>query len=187
MADEEFLKRWSRNKLTKEDKADGLDDIPQNGDEQAVLPNVPGDANEDGQSEAPPELPDIETLDGDSDYTPFLGENVPEDLARMALKKLWRSNPVFANLDGLNDYDEDYSKLGMVKMVVETAYKVGKGIVNEEDEDESTAELEEVVEEDEVEDEVDEIVADEEPEIAPDDEVEQLAEMPDQSVPHGEK
>jgi hypothetical protein len=53
-------------------------------------------------------LPDIETLDRDSDYTGFLRAGVPEEMTRRALQKLWRSDPVLANLDGLNDYDEDF-------------------------------------------------------------------------------
>jgi len=56
------------------------------------------------------DLPDIEGLGRESDYTPFLRKGVPEHLARRALRKLWLSDPVFANLDGLNDYDEDFAK-----------------------------------------------------------------------------
>ncbi|OEJ67361.1 hypothetical protein BEN30_09505 [Magnetovibrio blakemorei] len=75
----------------------------------------------------PPDLPDVETLNADSDYTGFLGKNVPQDLTNQALRKLWRSDPVLSNLDGLNDYDEDYSKIGMVSEVVKTAYRIGQG------------------------------------------------------------
>ena len=32
-------------------------------------------------------------------------------LRRLALRRLWRSDPVLANLDGLNDYDEDFAAL----------------------------------------------------------------------------
>ncbi|MEE9194622.1 MAG: DUF3306 domain-containing protein, partial [Alphaproteobacteria bacterium] len=48
------------------------------------------------------------TLDKDSDYSVFMKEGVPEQLKKLALRKLWRSDPVFAVLDGLNDYDEDF-------------------------------------------------------------------------------
>ena len=57
----------------------------------------------------PEDLPDIESLDEHSDFTVFLKKGVPEALRRQALQRLWRSNPVFANLDGLAEYDEDYS------------------------------------------------------------------------------
>ncbi len=159
MADEEFLKRWSRDKLTKTRDADSLDSIVEIDEEQAALPDIPESETDAPDDQPPPDLPPIDSLDSESDYTPFLGENVPEELTRKALRKLWSSDPVFANLDGLNDYDDDYSKLGIVKTIVETAYKVGKGIVSE-DEQEPDEELlvekeviaEEKVPEDNVED-----------------------------------
>jgi len=55
------------------------------------------------------ELPPVETLYGDSDYTGFLADGAPEELTRAALRRLWRTDPVLANLDGLNDDDEDFS------------------------------------------------------------------------------
>ena len=76
------------------------------------------------------DLPPIDSLDKDSDYTAFLGTNVPEFLKRQALKVLWRSDPVLANLDGLNDYDEDFSLAGLVEKVVTSARnakRTGKG------------------------------------------------------------
>ena len=62
-------------------------------------------------------------------------------------QKLQVNNPVFANLDGLNDYDEDYSLLGMVAENIKTIYKVGKGYLDEdEDETEKEAEADKLVE-----------------------------------------
>lgn len=120
MAEKEFLKRWSETKLAEEKPPE-------------VIPDAP-ESNDGELEETPPvDLPSIDSLDGDSDYTPFLGEGVPEELARKALRKLWSSDPAFANLDGLNDYDDDYSKLGIVDTVVNTIYEIGKGIVAEED------------------------------------------------------
>jgi hypothetical protein len=46
---------------------------------------------------------------------------------------LWRSDPVLANLDGLNDYDEDFRATGVLAEAVRSAYKVGKGYLREED------------------------------------------------------
>ena len=73
-------------------------------------------------------LPPIDELQADSDYTPFLDRRVPKELKRLALRKLWLSDPVFANLDGLNDYDDDFRTMGLGK-VVRTAYEVGRGMV----------------------------------------------------------
>lgn len=74
-----------------------------------------------------PALPPIAELDKDSDFTPFLRAGVPERTHREALRALWRSDPVFAFRDGLTDYDEDYTAIGMVEQVVRTAYHAGQG------------------------------------------------------------
>jgi hypothetical protein len=86
------------------------------------------------QAEEMPALPPVEELTAESDYTVFLGDKVPEAIKRAALNKLWRSDPVLANLDGLNDYDEDYNLANSLITSVQTAYKVGKGYVDEAEE-----------------------------------------------------
>jgi len=50
----------------------------------------------------------IETLDADSDYTPFMSEGVSSELRKAALKKLFFSGK-FAARDGLDDYDDDFT------------------------------------------------------------------------------
>ena len=89
-------------------------------------PPVPEDASS-GQGD----LPDPETLGKDADFTRYLKDGVPEALQRRALRALWRSDPVLANLDGLNDYDEDYRQVGTVAKVVRTAWRVGRGYAHE--------------------------------------------------------
>jgi hypothetical protein len=78
-----------------------------------------------------PVLPSIDTLDAQSDYTVFLAKNVPEALRRAALRKLWASDPVLANLDGLNDYDEDYHLVDTTITAAQTAYRAGRGYIEE--------------------------------------------------------
>jgi len=180
MTDKTFINRWSRVKTANNDKPDALGQISDAQGQSASLPMAPDDAAQAIDEQIPPDLPSVESLDGDSDYIPFLGENVPEELARKALRKLWTSDPVFANLDGLNDYDEDYSALGMVNMVVETAYKVGKGIVAEEKtEIEDASAAEKPVAEEQALEEESAGISEEEPI--------ELAERSDESVPHGGK
>jgi hypothetical protein len=65
----------------------------------------------DENAEAIANLPDIETLGKDSDCTGFMREGVPVALQNLALRKLWLSDPVLANLDGLNDYDEAFGNI----------------------------------------------------------------------------
>ncbi len=75
-------------------------------------------------------LPDPDTLTCDDDFSAFLAKTVPERLRRRALRKLWGSNPVFANLDGLNDYDEDFTDAALGAQAVRTAYEVGRGFLS---------------------------------------------------------
>lgn len=143
MADKEgFLHRWSARKAEARDGVPSPE--PDEVEEQAAHPesDAGADGGPEGEPESAPDLPDVETLDASSDYTAFLGSNVPQDVANLALRKLWRSDPVLANLDGLNDYDDDFSKVGMVSEVVKTIYKVGKGFITAEDEAEKDAALE---------------------------------------------
>ncbi|MCK5445116.1 MAG: DUF3306 domain-containing protein, partial [Rhodospirillaceae bacterium] len=123
MSDETgFIKRWSQQKLEEkpEDITLGESDLPAKGEVEAQT-ETPADGDT-----PPPDLPDIETLDENSDYTPFLGDKVPEKLARMALRKLWLSDPVLANIDGLNDYDDDFSKIVPMKQMIKAVLDATK-------------------------------------------------------------
>ena len=57
-------------------------------------------------------------------------KEIPEFLRRKALRGLWKSNPVLAVLDGLNDYDEDYTLASTAGQTVTSLYKVGEGLVD---------------------------------------------------------
>ena len=94
------------------------------------------DAPDSGDPEVVAKLPDLDTLKEDSDFTVFLQDGVPDALRRQALRRLWRTNPVLANLDGLNDYDEDYTVSEPLVKVLKTVYEAGKGDL---DEDETAA------------------------------------------------
>ncbi|KJS42533.1 MAG: hypothetical protein VR71_13520 [Roseovarius sp. BRH_c41] len=74
-------------------------------------------------------LPDPDTLQLGDDFRAFMGKAVPERLRRRALRRLWVSNPVLANIDGLVDYAEDYTDSAMVVPDMKTAYQVGKGML----------------------------------------------------------
>lgn len=141
--DEPFLKRWSRMKSGEEAEAPEPSVAVAEAEEGALV-----DPQGDGDVPAidPADLPDVESLGKDSDYTVFMQEGVPDALRNLALRKLFASNPALAVLDGLNDYDEDYSKLGIVTQTVKTAYKVGRGFL----EDEDLVNIDEVDETDEI-------------------------------------
>jgi len=75
-------------------------------------------------------LPDPDTMAMGDDFSAFMGRAVPEYLRRRALRKLWLSNPVLANLDGLIDHGEDYTDAATVIPGMQTAYQVGKGMMS---------------------------------------------------------
>lgn len=141
MDDEGRISRWSRLKrrntaaAAKTAAADAP--VPATADGAAESP-----ARTEERAEISPEdLPDPDTLDKDSDFTVFLGDGVPEALRRKALSVLWRSDPILANLDGLNDYDEDYTLASGIGEAVTSAYRAGKGYLADDDASESSDEV----------------------------------------------
>lgn len=74
------------------------------------------------------DLPVPETLVEGDDFKPFLSDAIPARLRTRALRALWRVNPVFANLDGLVDYGEDFTDAAMVVENMQSTYQVGKGM-----------------------------------------------------------
>ncbi len=93
-ADEPFLKRWSRRKLDTETE-----------DDTACLAEI--DQAQEAQLPCDEDMPQLDALTEDSDYSGFLSPNVSESLRRLALRKLFHS-PVFNVCDGLDDYDDDF-------------------------------------------------------------------------------
>ncbi|WP_171089513.1 MULTISPECIES: DUF3306 domain-containing protein [unclassified Ruegeria] len=75
------------------------------------------------------DLPDPDTLQPGDDVSGFMAKAVPDRLRRRALRRLWRLNPVLANVDGLVDYGEDYTDAACVIENLQTAYQVGKGML----------------------------------------------------------
>jgi len=75
-------------------------------------------------------LPDPDSLAPGDDFAAFLKREVPERLRRRALRKLWRTNPALANVDGLVEYGEDFTMPeSAAGAVVATAYRVGRGLL----------------------------------------------------------
>ena len=73
-------------------------------------------------------LPDPDDLKPGDDFAAFMQKTVPERLRRRALRRLWTSNPVLANLDGLTDYSDDFTDAATVIPDMRTAYQVGHGM-----------------------------------------------------------
>lgn len=167
--DDDFLARWSRRK---KDSRQGLSktDEPPSSDagtetETAALADEPLATGEEveAKSSDDPDTPeetatkelteedfadvDFDALNYESDYGRFMKEGVPETIRRRALKQLYRSNPILANVDGLNDYDDDFTDAALAVEVLQTAYKVGRGYLTDDD----IAELDEYGDDDDAE------------------------------------
>jgi hypothetical protein len=74
------------------------------------------------------DLPDPDEMQQGDDFSVFLKETIPARIRTRALRRLWTSNPVLANVDGLLDYGEDFTDSAMVIENLQTAYQVGKGM-----------------------------------------------------------
>jgi len=117
------LARWSARKR-------GLDtDTAENGTMRATAErsDAPAETAAEAEMLTEADLPDIDTLTKGSDFTAFLASNVPHHLHKLALRKLWRSDPVLANLDGLNDYDVDYTMSEALQAARESAIDLARG------------------------------------------------------------
>ena len=105
---ENFLSRWSRRKL---EVANSESDQEQ---EPEQLPEALSAVKEDTPPLTAADMPPLESLTEDSDYSGFMSPGVSEELRQLALRKLFRS-AAFNVVDGLDDYDEDFTtfeKLG---------------------------------------------------------------------------
>ncbi|MFT4707847.1 MAG: hypothetical protein ACI9PU_001691 [Ascidiaceihabitans sp.] len=74
-------------------------------------------------------LPDPDNMKEGDDFSAFMNDLVPARLKTRALRKLWRLNPLLANVDGLVDYGEDFTDAAMVIENMQTTYQVGKGMM----------------------------------------------------------
>lgn len=106
--DEGFLARWSRRK-----RADAAE--PEEG-ERAIVPvaEAPSEAASpaDADPKAAVELPPVETLGADDDYTAFLRPGVPLEVSLRGLRRAWVADPRIADFRGMADYDWDFHAPG---------------------------------------------------------------------------
>lgn len=133
MSGEGFLGRWSR--LKKEITADSPAGEILDGElEVNAITTAIEVAPTDGiEVEAEPveltdeDMPALETLTADSDYSGFLSPKVSEELRKMALRKLF-GLPMFNVRDGLDDYDDDFTKFEALGDIIpaEMKYRMEK-------------------------------------------------------------
>ncbi|MDG1280643.1 MAG: DUF3306 domain-containing protein [Pseudorhodobacter sp.] len=122
---------WSRRRAAVQAEAEADVVARQNAIEAAEAEALAAEQAEKTDAEILEDLglkdPDLMQM-GD-DFSAFMSRAVPEHLRRRALRKLWVSNPVLANLDGLCDHNDDFSDAATVVPNMKTAYQVGKGMM----------------------------------------------------------
>ncbi|MEZ5534285.1 MAG: DUF3306 domain-containing protein [Thiolinea sp.] len=119
---ESFLGRWSRRKqqvknvksYTDSGNETLADQIQQNAKPLAEPTATSADNAQETVTEQIAELtdedmPDIDTLDEHSDYSPFMSPKVSAELRKLALRKMFKGS-AFQQRDGLDDYDDDFTQ-----------------------------------------------------------------------------
>jgi hypothetical protein len=139
-----FLSRWSTRKNQIAKGEDVPDEVP--------APEIAGDAVVEDEEDAKLsdaellekyDLPDPEGVTEESGLEQFLnGKGLPGRVRQMALRRLWRLNPLFGIVDDMVEYGEDYTDAATVIEGMKTAYTVGKGYAKEVVEPEETEVLE---------------------------------------------
>ncbi len=78
-------------------------------------------------------LPDPNKIKKEEDLNVFFKKSIPERLKRLAMRRLWRLNPVISFADSeINDYAEDFTDAATVVEDLQTSYIVGQGHFNPE-------------------------------------------------------
>ena len=127
--DDNLFSRWSRRKR-RVAEAESAPPAPETDGSVSVV-QEPETPEEEAALLAQLNLPLPESLKSGDDFSVFMRAGVPEFLRKRALRVLWKSNPVLANLDGLNDYDDDFRSPELTQKVLATAYKVGRGLLSD--------------------------------------------------------
>ena len=120
---ESRLSRWSRRKqqtLEQTQQEDLELDLLTTADSDQLPEATINEESDSVQAESDQpvltdaDMPPIETLDSESDFSMFMSSGVTDKLRNLALKQLFKA-PLFNIRDGLDEYDEDYTffeKLG---------------------------------------------------------------------------
>ena len=128
-----FLSRGSarKNKIVKGE--DVPDEVPAPEiAEDAVIEDEEDAALTDAELLKKYDLPDPEAVTEESGLEQFLnGKGLPGRVRQMALRRLWRLNPLFGIVDDMVEYGEDYTDAATVIEGMKTAYTVGRGYAKE--------------------------------------------------------
>ena len=139
-----FLSRWSARKTQIAKGEDVPDEVPAPEiAEDDVIEDEEDATLTDAELLEKYDLPDPEAVTEESGLEQFLnGKGLPGRVRQMALRRLWRLNPLFGVVDDMVEYGEDYTDAATVVEGLKTAYTVGKGYKKDDVEPEEAEALE---------------------------------------------
>ncbi|MBL1436249.1 MAG: DUF3306 domain-containing protein [Rhodobacteraceae bacterium] len=128
------MSAWASRKAAVQAEAEALENAEQAAgiaEQHAALAEKP-----EAEVLAELDLPNPDDMQPGDDFSVFMKETVPAALRNRALRTLWRSDPVLANVDMLVDYGEDFTGASDPVGIVKTIYRVGKGMLPDKEETE---------------------------------------------------
>ncbi len=125
-----FLSRWAKRKAGKQAEVDVLEEVAQTEQVDATGETEEEAALSDEELCARYELPDPENCTDSEQLDGFFDGQVPDRLRQLAMRRLWRLNPLFRFADEMVEYGEDFTDAATVIPNMQTAYKVGKGYMD---------------------------------------------------------
>ena len=135
--EENFLSRWSKKKSkqkTQIENSNSKQTDPESSTEaenQSSL-DEENDKLNDEELLKKYNLPNPEKIKTEKSLDVFFKEGVPDRLRQIALRRVWRLNPIIRFADAeINDYHEDFTDAATVIEGMQTAYKVGKGYLSD--------------------------------------------------------
>ena len=156
-----FLSRWAQRKAGKQAEVDVPEEVAQTEQVEATDETEEEAALSDEELCARYELPDPEHCTDSEQLDGFFDGQIPDRLRQLAMRRLWRLNPLFRFADEMVEYGEDFTDAATVIPNMQTAYKVGKGYLDkilaekEEADAEAALSVEQVAEQEELKSTVD--------------------------------
>jgi len=131
-----FLQRWSKRKAAIKNENPALADNESLDDQNQALaaeekPEASLEAAEDDLTDedlcAKYELTHPDQCDDPEQLDDFFNRPLPDRLKQLAMRRMWRLNPLFRFADEMVEYGENYTDAATVLPDMQSAYKVGKG------------------------------------------------------------
>ena len=113
------------------------EDVPETLEEEQAAANAPApDPTAESEEDAALDddqllqkygLTNPEEIEDEASLDAFMQNGLPDRLRQMALRRMWRLNPLFRFADEMVEYGENYTDAATVIDGMTTAYQVGKG------------------------------------------------------------